>query len=66
MKILLELNEDNIRAIIAEWLNTNYNQDFRPEEINIQVKSKQNYKSEWETAEIRVNTQILRKTGGQF
>jgi len=59
MKISVELSEENIRAILADWLNVKYKMSLRSEQLHIEVKSKQNYKSEWEIADIRLKQEII-------
>jgi hypothetical protein len=54
MKINIELNEDDLRSLILNHLQSrlgDINIDFS--KIKIEVKSKQNYKSEWEVAAFR-------------
>jgi hypothetical protein len=58
MKISIELNELEIRKILVNHLNNEFNLNINPESLPIQVKSKQNYKSEWEEANIRISTVI--------
>ncbi len=58
MKISIELSEDNIRTILSDWLNKKYSLTLRPDDLQIEVKSKQNFKSEWEHAAIRINQAI--------
>ena len=58
MKISVELTEENIRAILAEWINEKFYLSLSGSDLHIEVKSKQNYKSEWELAHIRVKQEI--------
>lgn len=53
MTINIQLTErDLIRLVLADLSNkTGF--DLTANDIKIEVKSKQNYKSEWETAEFR-------------
>lgn len=60
MKINVELTEGDIREILAEYVNDRYSLSLKPEELHIQVKSKQNYRSEWEYADIRLNLALQR------
>lgn len=59
MRIAIKLDENDIRQILAEYINRKYNTILKKEQLIIQVKSKQNYKSEWETADIRLEQEIL-------
>jgi hypothetical protein len=59
MKINITLNEQDIRDILAEYINSQYGTDFTWQQLPIKVKSKQNYKSEWEEAEIKIDTEIV-------
>jgi hypothetical protein len=59
MKVSIELSEENIRAILADWLNSNYKLNLRGDQLHIEVKSKQNYRSEWEVADIRLKQEIV-------
>ena len=54
MKVRIEINENQLRSILIDYLQKNFPQvnlcvDF----LTIEVKSKQNYKSEWEHAAYR-------------
>lgn len=60
MKLIVNLSEEEIRGIIANYLQETFGIVFAAKDIPIQVKSKQNYKSEWEEAEIRVSTTITK------
>ncbi len=60
MKISVQLTESDIREILAAIVSNNYGTEIKPEELHIQVKSKQNYKSEWEIADIRLDVNITR------
>jgi hypothetical protein len=54
MKFRIELTEKDVRRIVAEYIQEmTGNNVVNPEYIKIEVKSKQNYKSEWEIAAFR-------------
>ncbi len=53
MKIRIELTEQDLKALILDHIRERMNADFNPDHVKIEVKSKQNYKSEWETANFR-------------
>jgi hypothetical protein len=57
-KVEIELTEEDIRRYITEQLNVAYGLNISWDKLPIEVKSKQNYKSEWEEAAIRVKVQI--------
>ena len=58
MKIKVCLTEQDIRNILSEYIQDNYRIHIEPETLGIQVKSKQNYRSEWESADIRLDVDI--------
>lgn len=55
MRIRIELTEKDLRELVHTELRKKLGDDANvtPESIEIQVKSKQNYRSEWETAYFR-------------
>jgi sulfur carrier protein ThiS len=54
MKIDITIDEKTMRALVARHLADVLGEiRFRPEDVVIEVKSKQNYRAEWETAEFR-------------
>jgi 5-bromo-4-chloroindolyl phosphate hydrolysis protein len=57
-KLEIELTEEDIRRYIVKQLNDAYGLAIAWDKLPIQVKSKHNYKSEWEEASIRVKVQI--------
>lgn len=50
MKLIAQLNENEIRSILAKYISEQFGIDVAAEDIPILVKSKQNYRSEWEEA----------------
>lgn len=60
MIIKIELSEIEIRRILASYVNNEFGISISAEELPIQVKSKQNYKSEWEEANIKVFVSIIK------
>lgn len=58
MKISIKLNEDDIRQILSDYLYNKYQITALAKDLEIQVKSKQNYRSEWETANIRLEQEL--------
>ena len=53
MKAKIELTEDDIRCAISNHISSALGLQINPTDVAIEVKSKQNYKSEWEQASIR-------------
>ena len=52
--IKIELNETMLEKLVRNYLQNKLGDiEIREEDIKIQVKSKQNYKSEWENASYR-------------
>lgn len=55
MQIKIELTEIELRKLVREELQRILGEvPFTAEDIRIEVKSKQNYRSEWEEAAFRV------------
>jgi hypothetical protein len=63
MKAKLELTEDDIRSAISNYISSVLGLNINPTDILIEVKSKQNYKSEWEQAAIRCNFEAKPESG---
>jgi len=53
MKINIEFDEDELTRLIINKLEDILNVTLTPEDIKIEVKSTQNYRSEWEKAKFR-------------
>lgn len=54
VKIRIEINEATLKQLVAEYLDKKLGDlSPKPANISIRVKSKQNYKSEWEEAEFQ-------------
>lgn len=60
MKIMVEITEKELRQMVYEKLDQMTGCGIQADEIMIEVKSKQNYKSEWEKAEFRARVEINR------
>lgn len=60
MIIKVELTEPEVMQAIAMYIGDKTDIDVDPKQLNVEVKSKQNYKSEWETAAIRVSCDVVR------
>jgi restriction endonuclease Mrr len=55
MKIRVEINESQVKKLILDYLDNVLSVNtLKSEDVIIEVKSKQNYKSEWEVANFRV------------
>lgn len=53
MDVKIEMSEKDIREAIYAWIKKEIGVGVDPVQVKIQVKSKQNYKSEWEEASFR-------------
>jgi hypothetical protein len=51
--IKIEINEDTLRTLIIEYLSDKLSADITENDVEIQVRSQQNYRAEWERAEFR-------------
>ena len=61
MKIDIELNEADLKQLVVCFLSKQLGvANLDANDIDIQVKSKQNYKSEWERADIRLKIQVVK------
>jgi hypothetical protein len=49
----LEISEPDLKKILSQYLTRLNGVEIAPNCISIEVKSKQNYKSEWESADFR-------------
>lgn len=59
MTINIEITEKELRKLVADDIEKRLGDiGFRTEDVHIQVKSKQNYKSEWEEAAFRATISI--------
>ena len=54
MKVNIELTDKDIKELICKHLDNFYLGDFYERNVKIYVKSKQNYRSEWEEADFKV------------
>lgn len=61
MQIEITLTETDLkRLVIAELQSRLGNVVIEPKDVRIQVKSKQNYKADWEVADFRATLSINR------
>lgn len=63
MIIKVALTQPEIMQAIAEYISRKTNVDVAPSELRVEVKSTQNYRSEWENAAIRVNCDVYQGAG---
>jgi len=62
VKASIELTEDDIRSAISGHISGVLGITIASKDVIIEVKSKQNYKSEWEQASIRAHFQARPET----
>jgi hypothetical protein len=60
MKIQIQITEKELRALVCEMLSRELSTPLQDGDIKIEVKSKQNYKSEWESASFRARVDVDR------
>jgi len=54
MNVKLEISEEDIKDILCDYLSSKLGDiEIDKKSLDIQVKSKQNYKSEWEIASFK-------------
>lgn len=53
MNIEVTISGEDLKKLISERLKEKFGDHFDSNRVTIEVKSKQNYKSEWESAEFR-------------
>jgi predicted component of type VI protein secretion system len=53
MKLDVELTEEDLKKLVIRHLEKILNCELSIDDVKIEVKSKQNYKSEWEVAAFR-------------
>lgn len=61
MKIKIEITEKELKKIIKEHIDDTLNKDIDMNDVKILVKSKQNYKSEWEAADFKAEYENIRE-----
>lgn len=59
MKVSLEIGEDSLLVLAQRHIEDKLNMSINKEDLNIMVKSKQNYKSEWERADFKITYEGL-------
>ncbi len=58
-KVQIELDEAKLTELVLDYLSRILQLDLVKSDIIIEVKSKQNYKSEWESAAFRVRVEKI-------
>ncbi len=58
MKIRVEMDHKEIRRAIHDYIITKYGLSIKEESIEVLVKSAQNYKSEWEIAQMKIDAMV--------
>ncbi len=53
MKIEIVLTEEDLKELVKGKIASMIDKDVDTQDISIEVKSKQNYKAEWENAKFR-------------
>ena len=53
MKIEILLTEEDLKELVKDKIESMIDKDINSYDIKIEVKSKQNYKAEWESAAFR-------------
>ncbi len=53
IKIQIKVDERTLRNLVRQYLERQMGTELEDEDICIETKSEQNYKSEWETAAFR-------------
>ena len=58
MKYTIELTKEDLRKLIIAYLEDKLNIPFTEKDINIMVKSKQNYSAKWEKAAFKATVNV--------
>jgi hypothetical protein len=58
MRVSIELSESDVRHLVMQEMRRRLGEvDLEPKDVHIEVKSKQNYRSEWEPAAFRARVE---------
>ena len=60
MKLQVDLTKNELHAALVRYIEAELGIDIADCDLRIEVKSKQNYKSEWEEAEYRATVVRIR------
>jgi hypothetical protein len=58
MKLQVSMTEEDLKNQIVKWFNDNTGFSVDLKDIQIKVKSKQNYRSEWEIADFKATIDV--------
>jgi len=61
MRLQIEMTEQDLKNQVSNWFEKHTGLEIEPKDIKIMVKSKQNYKSEWEIAEFRATVDVAKE-----
>jgi len=56
-KIEIEVDEKTLRKLVINYLEEQIGTALSPEDVRIETKSRQNYRSEWESAAFRARVE---------
>lgn len=62
MKLVIEIDKATLTDLVLEHISKTVNVDIKPNDIAILVKSRQNYKAEWEHADFKAVCDIDTKS----
>lgn len=61
MKLTIEIDEDTIRRVMANYVNNEFGTDFTPANLPVLVKSVNNYRQqEWEQGKIQILATVVK------
>lgn len=60
MKIKLTLDEVEIRNILSDHVQEQFSVYIEPAKLDISVRSKQNYRAEWEKADFKLDIEVTK------
>ena len=55
--ISVEIDEKTLTRLVIEHLNMLLTGELKPEDVTIEVKTKQNYRAEWERGQFRARVE---------
>lgn len=59
MLATITLVEEEIRRALSEYIARTYGVSIAPDQLPLMVKSKQNYKGEWEQASMKIDGEVV-------
>ena len=62
IRLNIEIDENTLKELVRQYMSEQIGQIIEIRNIEIEVKSKQNYKSEWESAQFRARITQYRPT----